>query len=298
MSTHYDANIVAAVRTAGAKKNGRLREWHPISLGATVLDALVERSGIDPNHIDDVVVGCVSQVGGQSGNIGRYMVLASKSIPEHVPGTAVDRQCGASAGHSLCRSGRHVGVQDVVIAAGVEHRPPSHRRLHTRRRPSAKSALPEEVSDKHGARLAARGQRAFSQFEGAELVSETYNISRLDMEKLAVASHERAVRATKEGRFDREIVPLKGLDKEGNEAFMTRTRESALRHSLASRSSRRSRPAPRRESTRAWSRRDSLRKFVTGLRLCSSATQKVSKSSGCSHGHDLSGCRSRLQIQS
>ena len=72
--THYDAYIVAAVRTAGAKKNGRLRDWHPITLGAAVLDAVVARAGIDANHVDDVIVGCVSQVGGQSGNIGRYMV--------------------------------------------------------------------------------------------------------------------------------------------------------------------------------------------------------------------------------
>jgi acetyl-CoA C-acetyltransferase len=81
-----DAYIVSAVRTAGAKKNGRLRDWHPISLGAAVLDALVDRTGIDASLIDDVIVGCVSQVGGQAGNIGRNMVLASKNIPESVPG--------------------------------------------------------------------------------------------------------------------------------------------------------------------------------------------------------------------
>ena len=91
-----NAYIVEAVRTAGAKKKGRLREWHPIGLGAAVCDELVKRTGIDGAMIDDVIVGCVSQVGAQSGNIGRNMVLASKYIPESVPGTSVDRQCGSS----------------------------------------------------------------------------------------------------------------------------------------------------------------------------------------------------------
>ena len=124
MSTHNGNNayIVAAVRTAGAKKNGRLREWHPIALGAAALDALVERTGIDASKIDDVIVGCVSQTGAQGGNVGRNMVLASKHIPESVPGTAVDRQCGSSqqAVHFAAQAVLS-GVQDVVIAAGVEH---------------------------------------------------------------------------------------------------------------------------------------------------------------------------------
>ena len=90
------AYIVECVRTAGGKKNGRLSKWHPISLGAAVLDAVVERSGIDGKHIDDVIVGCVSQGGGQAGNIARNMVLSSSKVPESVPGTSVDRQCGSS----------------------------------------------------------------------------------------------------------------------------------------------------------------------------------------------------------
>lgn len=116
------AYIVGCVRTAGAKKGGRLREYHPITLGAAVLDAVVERSGVrDPSLIDDVIVGCVSQSGAQGGNIGRNMVLASK-LPETVPGTAVDRQCGSSqqAIHFAAQAVMS-GTQDVVIAAGVEH---------------------------------------------------------------------------------------------------------------------------------------------------------------------------------
>ena len=110
------------VGTAGGKKNGRLREWHPISLGAAALDAIVERTGIDASKIDDVIVGCVSQSGAQAGNIGRNMILASKHIPESVPGTSVDRQCGSSqqAVHFAAQAVLS-GVQDVVIAAGVEH---------------------------------------------------------------------------------------------------------------------------------------------------------------------------------
>ena len=218
--TQFDAYIVAAVRTAGAKKNGRLREWHPITLGAAVLDAVVERAGIDGGHVDDVIVGCVSQVGGQAGNIGRYMVLASNRIPEHVPGTAVDRQCGSSqqAIHFAAQAVMS-GVQDVVIAAGVEHM--SSVPIGSNIRDGAQAGhgvpFPKEVAEKYGARLAARGQRAFSQFEGAELIAEQYGISRLDMEKSAVTSHAKAVQARDEGRFKREIVPLTGKDKQGND---------------------------------------------------------------------------------
>ena len=89
------AYIVECVRTAGAKQNGRLRDWHPISLGAKVVDAVVERAGVDGSLVEDVIVGCVSQIGAQAGNIGRNIVLAS-NLPETVPGTSVDRQCGSS----------------------------------------------------------------------------------------------------------------------------------------------------------------------------------------------------------
>eukprot|EP00729_Bicosta_minor_P025988 gene25988-20208_t len=122
MSGGHTAYIVEAVRTAGGKKNGHLSKWHPIALGASVLDAVVERTGIDASLIDDVIVGCVSQAGAQAGNIGRNMVLASKHIPETVPGTSVDRQCGSSQ-QAIHFAAQAVvsGFQDVVIAAGVEH---------------------------------------------------------------------------------------------------------------------------------------------------------------------------------
>mgnify|MGYP000210630507 CR=1 FL=1 len=117
-----DAYIVEAVRTAGGRRNGVLREWHAIDLGAAVLDALLEKAGVPGECVDDVIVGCVSQVGSQAGNIGRNMVLASKKVPESVPGTTVDRQCGSSqqAIHFAAQAVMS-GVQDVVIAAGIEH---------------------------------------------------------------------------------------------------------------------------------------------------------------------------------
>jgi len=218
-----DAYIVCAVRTAGAKKNGRLREWHPISLGASVLDALVDRTGIDASLIDDVIVGCVSQTGGQAGNIGRNMVLASKHIPESVPGTSVDRQCGSSqqAIHFAAQAVMS-GVQDVVIAAGVEHMtsaPIGSNVYDAFKARKNSQSIPRNASiqEKYGARLEARGLTSFSQFEGAEILAENYSITRKEMDISAVASHAKAVHAIKNGYFKREIVPLMGKDKEGND---------------------------------------------------------------------------------
>lgn len=216
-----NAYIVECVRTAGGKARGRLRDWHPISLGASVVDALVDRTGIDGNLVDDLIVGCVMQVGAQAGNIGRNIVLASK-LPEGVPGTAVDRQCGSSqqAIHFAAQAVMS-GVQDVVIAAGVEHMTSVPIGANVADGFKAGHGLPmsQEIKDKYGKRLAERGQKSFSQFEGAELLSEMYDISRAEMEDFAFLSHQRAAAATKAGHFKNEIVPLKGLDKEGNEVI-------------------------------------------------------------------------------
>ena len=115
-----EAYIVEALRTAGGKRGGALRDWHPVDLGAAVLNALVDRSGIDPAAIDDVIVGCVGQIGEQSFHVGRNMVLASK-LPQSVPAVTIDRQCGSSQ-QSVHFAAQAVmsGVQDMVIAAGVE----------------------------------------------------------------------------------------------------------------------------------------------------------------------------------
>eukprot|EP00040_Diaphanoeca_grandis_P016965 m.87990 g.87990 ORF g.87990 m.87990 type:complete len:413 (+) comp26143_c0_seq1:55-1293(+) len=213
-----NAYIVSAVRCAGGKKNGRLSKWHPISLGAAVLDGLIEKTNIDASLIDDVIVGCVAQSGGQAGNIARNMVLASKRIPESVPGTSVDRQCGSSqqAIHFAAQAVMS-GTQDIVVAAGVEHMSSVPIGSNVVDSFKAGHGLPfsDELSDKYGERLEARGQRMFSQFEGAEILAEQYNLSRSHMDAFAVESHMRAVRAIKEGRFKDEILPLQGTDKQG-----------------------------------------------------------------------------------
>eukprot|EP00038_Savillea_parva_P008385 m.176588 g.176588 ORF g.176588 m.176588 type:complete len:412 (+) comp14200_c0_seq1:19-1254(+) len=213
------AYIVEAVRTAGGRKGGRLSEWHPVALGAAVLDAVVERAGIDGGLIDDVIVGCVSQSGAQGANIGRNMVLASDNIPESVPGTSVDRQCGSSqqAIHFAAQAVMS-GVQDVVIAAGVENMSmvPIGSNIGDAFKAGHGLPMEEKLNSKYGARLAERGQRMFSQFEGAELVAEKYQLTKEEMDAFAVRSHQRAKLATDRGLFKAEIVPLMGKDKQGN----------------------------------------------------------------------------------
>ena len=199
--TSNNAYIVSAVRTAGGKKNGKLSGWHPADLGAKVLDELVHQTGIDPNDIDDVIFGCVDQVGAQSGNLARNSVLAS-SLPESVPGTTVDRQCGSSqqAIHFAAQAVMS-GTQDVVIAGGVE----------------AMSMVPIGASVKdgfdagHGFPFNADGIAArypgvfFSQFTGAELVADKWKLSREDLDNFALESHQKAKHATEMKYFDLEI---------------------------------------------------------------------------------------------
>merc|ERR1711865_104302 len=214
-----NAYIVDCVRTAGGKAKGRLRDWHPISLGASVLDALVDRNGMDGALVDDVIVGCVMQVGAQAGNIGRNMVLASK-LPESVPGTAVDRQCGSSqqAIHFAAQAVMS-GFNDVVIAAGVEHMTSVPIGANVADGFKAGHGLPVEdtIKGKYGARLAERGLKMFSQFEGAEILAEQYELTRDEMEDFALKSHQRAAAATEAGPFKNEIVPIMGKDREGLE---------------------------------------------------------------------------------
>jgi acetyl-CoA C-acetyltransferase len=197
------AYIVAAVRTAGGRRNGRLLSWHPVDLAAAVLDAVTARSGVDPAAIDDVIMGCVGQTGEQGLHVGRNAVLAS-SLPESVPAVTIDRQCGSSQ-QSIHFAAQAVmsGAQDVVIAAGVESmsRVPmgSTGGFYTDLRPgSAKSP-----------RLEARYPGiAFSQFRGAEMVADKHGLSREALDAYALESHRRAAAATRAGAFDKEILPL------------------------------------------------------------------------------------------
>ncbi|GAA4016439.1 acetyl-CoA C-acetyltransferase [Actimicrobium antarcticum] len=196
-----EAYIVAAARTAGGRRGGRLSGWHPVDLAAQILDALVARGGIDPALIDDVIMGCVSQAGEQSTNVGRNAVLAS-CLPESVPGTSIDRQCGSSQ-QALHFAAQAVmsGTMDVVIAAGVESmtRVPMNMPSQLAR----KNDLGYYMSDALRARYPGPD---FSQFIGAEMIAKKYGLSREMQDRYAYDSHQRAIRATRDGRFADEIV--------------------------------------------------------------------------------------------
>ena len=205
------AYIVEAVRTAGGKRDGRLSLWHPADLGAKVLDELVTRLDRDPVLVDDVVFGCVDQVGAQSGNVARNAILSS-SFPESVPGTSVDRQCGSSqqAIHFAIQAVMS-GTQDIVIGGGVE----------VMSMVPIGAAVKDGYDAGHGLPFDSEGMKErypgvfFSQFTGAELVADKWNLSREDLDKFALESHQKAAHATESKYFDREILPVEGRNAEG-----------------------------------------------------------------------------------
>jgi acetyl-CoA acetyltransferase family protein len=206
--TMFNAVIVDAIRTPLGRRNGKLKDWHPVDLMAETMNALVERTGIDPGIIDDVVMGCVMQTGEQSTNIGRNAVLAA-GWPESVPGTTIDRQCGSSqqAAH-FAAQGVMAGAYDVVVAAGVE--------VMTRV-PMGASMADGKYGWPFGPMVSARYQSQgglVPQGVSAEMIADKWGISREDMDRFGVQSQSRAARATAEGRFEREILPIK--DAEGN----------------------------------------------------------------------------------
>jgi acetyl-CoA C-acetyltransferase len=198
-----EAYIVAAARTAGGRKGGRLAGWHPADLAAAVLDSLVERTGADPGQIEDVIMGCVMQVGEQSNNIARNAIMASK-LPESVPGTSIDRQCGSSQ-QALHFAAQAVmsGTMDIVIAAGVEamtrvpmglaSQLPAKNGFGTYKSPNIEKRYPHIV---------------FSQFTGAEMMAEKYGLSKDELDEYSYNSHQRAIAATQAGKFRDEIISL------------------------------------------------------------------------------------------
>ncbi len=198
-----EAFIVAAARTAGGRRGGRLAGWHPADLAAQVLDALVARTGADPTLIEDVILGCVGQAGEQSTNIARNAVLAS-SLPESVPGTSIDRQCGSSQ-QALHFAAQAVmsGSMDVVIAAGVESmtRVP----MGTPGILAAKAGLGSYMSPAMQKRYPGI---QFSQFTGAEMIARNYGLEKADLDAFALLSHQRAIAATQAGHFRDEIIPV------------------------------------------------------------------------------------------
>lgn len=198
------AYIVEAVRTAGGRRGGRLAGWHPVDMGAEVLNALVERTGVDPAAIEDVILGCVCQGGEQAFQIGRNAVLASR-LPNSVPAVTIDRQCGSSQ-QSIQFAAQAVmsGTQDMVIAAGVESmtRVPmgSNVALFTKNGIGT-GPISQRIQDRFGV-------HGFSQFIGAQMMADKYRLSRSQLDAFALESHRRAAAATNAGAFDAEIVPL------------------------------------------------------------------------------------------
>ncbi len=195
-----EAVIIDAVRTPGGKRNGHLKDWHPVSLAAHVLRALEERNDLDPALVDDVVMGCVMQVGEQSLNIGRNAVLAA-GWPEEVPSTTVDRQCGSSqqAMH-FAAQGVIAGAYDVAVAAGVEvmTRTPMGASIV----PGMGFPFPQEQQDRYAdTGLPPQGI-------GAEMIADEYGFTREDLDAFGAQSQQRAAIARDEGRFEREIVPV------------------------------------------------------------------------------------------
>jgi acetyl-CoA C-acetyltransferase len=200
-----EAFIVDAVRSPVGRRGGALSQIHPADLGAHAITALIDRSGIDPAVVDDVVFGCVDTVGGQAGDIARTCWLVA-GMPEHVPGTTVDRQCG-SAQQAVHFAAQAVmaGVMDLVVAGGVQQM--SMIPISSAMTLAADLGFTDPFTGSEGW-VKRYGDGEVSQFNGAELIATKWDISREDMEAFAVDSHEKAIRARAEGRFEREIAPV------------------------------------------------------------------------------------------
>ena len=199
-----EAYIVEAVRTAGGKRGGRLACVHPVDLAARTLDAVIERSGIDPKAVDDVIMGCVSQGGEQAMQVGRNAVLATKHLGEGTPAVTIDRQCGSSQ-QAIQFAAQAVmsGTQDCVIAAGVES---------MSRVPMGSTAMfhmKEGLGNYKSPGLEEKYPGIqWSQFMGAEMIAQKHGFSKDDLDEFALQSHRKAAKATEAGAFEKEIVPI------------------------------------------------------------------------------------------
>jgi acetyl-CoA C-acetyltransferase len=211
-----EAYIVAAARAAGGKKGGKLKDWHPVDLGAKVIDALLDRSGVDPAKVEDVICGCVMQVGQQAVNVARNAVMASR-LPESVPATSVDRQCGSSQ-QSLHFAAQAVmsGAMDCVIAMGIES---------MTRVPMGASVMLAMKADM-GVYMSPELQKRypgiqFSQFAGAEMMAEKYKLTKDTLDEYGYNSHQKAIAATQGGKFKNEVVALDITLDDGSKAEHT-----------------------------------------------------------------------------
>ena len=211
-----------AVRTPGGKRNGKLRNWHPVDLASEALRAIASRNNLDPALVDDVIMGCVSQVGEQAFNVGRNAVLAA-GWPESVPATTIDRQCGSSqqALH-FAAQGVMSGAYDIVVAAGVE----------VMSRVAMGSSIGKDSGLPMGPRVHARYEPVGglkNQGIGAEMIADQWGISRQDLDAFSAESHRRAAQATAEGRFEREIIPIYVRDENGEPTSELMTADEGIR---------------------------------------------------------------------
>jgi acetyl-CoA acyltransferase len=216
------AVIVDAVRTAGGKRNGKLRNWHAVDLASEPLKALAQRNNLDPALVDDVIMGCVTQVAEQALNVSRYAVLAA-GWPESVPATTIDRQCGSSqqAVH-FAAQGVMAGAYDIVVAGGVEA---------MTRVPMGASVVPNlgaPFGPRANARYAPVGGMV-GQGISAELIADRWNLSREDLDAFGARSQQRATRARNEGRFENEIIGLAVKDDDGNDTDEIFTADEGIR---------------------------------------------------------------------
>jgi acetyl-CoA C-acetyltransferase len=219
------ANIVAAVRTPVGRRNGGLAAEHPADLAAHVIAELLRRSGVNGADVDDVILGCVGQVGAQASNIARTALL-SAGLPESVPGTTLDRQCGSSqqAVHFAAQAVM-AGVQDIVVAGGVEVM--SRVPLGSPTRVGVAAGLGHPREGKGW--LARYGDQEISQFRGAELIARNWGLERARLEEFALESHRRAVAASAAGLFDEEIVAVSDVSRdEGPRADTSAAKLAAL----------------------------------------------------------------------
>lgn len=204
-----EAYIVDAIRTPTGKKGGGLSQVHPADLGAHVISGVLERNDVDPMAVDDVVMGCVDSLGPQAGDIARTAWLAA-GLPEAVPGTTVDRQCGSGQqAVSFAAMGVMAGVQDLVVAGGIQNMSMIPIGLALE---AAKPFGHEDPFSGSTGWVDRYGTQEVSQFRGAEMIAEKWDLSREAMEAFAFESHQRAVRAIDEGRFDPEVSPLAGVE--------------------------------------------------------------------------------------
>ena len=200
-----EAYIIDAVRTPVGKRGGGLSTVHSADLGAFVLKALMERTGIDPGAVEDVIFGCCDTLGPQAGDIARTCWLAA-GLPDHVPGVTIDRQCGSSQ-QSLHFASQAVmsGTSDLIVAGGVQNM--SAIPISSAMTLAEPLGFTDPFSGSKGW-VERYGSQEVSQFRGAEMIAEKWDISREDMEVFALESHRRALQAIDEGRFENEIVPF------------------------------------------------------------------------------------------